>query len=386
MRIGVLTGGGDGILLKAYDLGDEVVGILRGWKGFIENQVRVLDVSELDDLHIEGGTMLYTSRTNPFEAIGSPKDITGKEDEIREFVCNNLVPKFDELGIDALIAIGGDDTLSVAARIAENCEKQVIGVPKTIDNDLMGTDYTFGFWSSVQLAATTMDNLQTTAMSHQRIMVVEVMGRNAGWLTLMSGIASGASIILLPETRFDLQTDLIDVLISRANNGYTHHIVAVSEGAMPTQESLERDFSTITQETYDNLPKDVFGNPKLATLNFSKILTEELAKNTRLKQGFKDAGLDLEVRDFVLGHSMRAGSPIAFDRVLGVRFGIKAMELISAGESGKMVGLRGTNIESMSLTDGAKQKVVDPDQYPDLLEMKRLITSIKHVAPKKCKE
>ena len=136
----------------------------------MENQTTPLEVSELDDLHFEGGTIIFTSRTNPFKDIGSPKE-AGHEEEIRQFVQENLVPKFDELGIDALIAVGGDDTLSVAARLAENCDKQVIGVPKTIDNDLMGTDYTFGFWSSVQLACNTMENLLTTTKSHQRINV-----------------------------------------------------------------------------------------------------------------------------------------------------------------------------------------------------------------------
>ena len=392
MRVGVLTGGGDapglnaviyGILLKAFDLGHEVVGILKGWKGFLNNETAILDITRLDDLHTTGGTILFTSRTNPFAGIGSIKDPKGKEEAIRKHVKEVLIPKFDELKIDALIAIGGDDTLSVAARLAENCDKKIIGVPKTIDNDLSGTDYTFGFWSSVQLASTTLENLQTTAKSHQRIMVVEVMGRNAGWLTLMSGIASGADIILLPEIRFDLQKDVIDVLIKRVQNGYIHHIIAVSEGAIPTDESLKKDFKTITKETFEKLPKDVFGNPKLATLNFAKILAEELDKNANLKNEFKKNNVDLEVRDFVLGHSMRAGAPNSFDRILGLRFGVRAMELVHEGKTGIMVSLRGTKIETCGLTEGAKQRVIDPKLEPDLYELKRLVTATKHVAKEK---
>ncbi|OLS14800.1 MAG: phosphofructokinase [Promethearchaeota archaeon CR_4] len=392
MRVGVLTGGGDapglnaviyGVLLKAFDLGHEVIGILKGWKGFLNNETVPLDITRLDDLHTTGGTILYTSRTNPFEKVGAVKDPKGKEEAIRKHVRENLVPKFDLLGIDALIAIGGDDTLSVAARLAENCDKKIVGVPKTIDNDLSGTDYTFGFWSSVQLAATTLENLQTTAKSHQRIMVIEVMGRNAGWLTLMSGIASGADIILMPETRFDLQEDVINVLIKRVQNGYIHHMIAVSEGAIPTDESLKRDFKTITKETFEKLPKDVFGNPKLAGLNFSKILADELNKNTKLKEEFKQNNVDLEVRDFVLGHSMRAGAPIAFDRILGLRFGVRAMELVHEGKTGIVVSLRGTNIETCTLTEAAKQRTVDQKVVPDLYELKRLVTATKHVAKEK---
>jgi 6-phosphofructokinase len=392
MRVGVLTGGGDapglnaviyGVLLKAFDLGHEVVGILRGWKGFLNNETAVLDITKLDDLHTTGGTVLFTSRTNPFEKVGAVKDPKGKEEAIRKHVKEVLLPKFDVLGIDALIAIGGDDTLSVAARLAENCDKKIIGVPKTIDNDLAGTDYTFGFWSSVQLAATTLENLQTTAKSHQRVMVVEVMGRNAGWLTLMSGVSSGADIILMPETRFDMQRDIIDALVKRVQNGYIHHILAVSEGAIPTDESLKSDFKTITKETFEKLPKDVFGNPKLATLNFAKILADELAKNAKLKEEFKKCNVELEVRDFVLGHSMRAGAPNSFDRILGLRFGVRAMELVHEGKTGIMVGLRGTKIETCGLTEGAKQRVVDPKESADLYELKRLVTATKHIAKEK---
>ncbi|OLS13777.1 MAG: phosphofructokinase [Promethearchaeota archaeon CR_4] len=392
MRVGILTGGGDalglnaviyGVVVKAFELGHEVVGILKGWKGFLNNETRSLDITKLNDLHATGGTVLFSSRTNPFASIRDHENPKGKEEAIRKHVREVLVPKFDALGIDALIAVGGDDTLPVAARLAENCDKKVIGVPTTIDNDLMGTDYSLGFWSSVQLATTTLENLQTTAKSQQRVSVVEVMGQNAGWLPLMSGIASGADIILLPETCFDLQKDVIDVLVKRVQNSYIYHILAVSEGVIPTDESLERDFKTITKETFDKLPKDVFGDSKRASLNFSKILAKELEKNAALKAEFQKKNVELEVRDFVLGHSMQAGIPNAFDRILGLRFGVRAMELVHKGKTGLMVSLRGTKIETCGLTEGVKQRVEDPKTTSDLLALKRLVTSTKHVSKKK---
>jgi len=261
-KIGILTGGGDcpglnsviyGIMLKAYDAGIECVGFLKGWKGLMENLTIPLKIAEHDDLHTIGGTILYTSRTNPFKGA-----------ESKEAVAQELVAKLDELGIDALIAIGGDDTLSVADAMCKNAKVNIIGCPKTIDNDLAGTHYTFGFWSAVQLASNSMDNLTTTARSHQRVFVVEVMGRDAGFLTMYSGLSAGADIILIPETPFDFENDIVDVLRSRVNAGYTYHIIATSEGAYPKNESLERDFKTISKETINKLPKDTFGNPLLA--------------------------------------------------------------------------------------------------------------------------
>ncbi|GAI98902.1 unnamed protein product, partial [marine sediment metagenome] len=186
-------------MLKAYDAGIECVGILKGWKGFLENLTIPLDISEHDDLHTVGGTILYTSRTNPFKGVSS------KEEKAKE-----LAKKFEELGIDALIAIGGDDSLGVANNMFKFANAKVVGCPKTIDNDLAGTHYTFGFWSATQLASNAMDNLTTTARSHQRVFVVEVMGRDAGFLTMYSGISAGADIILIPETPFDLEKDVIE--------------------------------------------------------------------------------------------------------------------------------------------------------------------------------
>jgi len=301
-RIGILTGGGDcpglnsviyGIMLKAYDAGIECVGILKGWKGFIENLTIPLNISEHDDLHTIGGTLLFTSRTNPFKS-GSSKEQIAKE----------LAAKFDILGIDALVAIGGDDTLGVANAIYQYTNANVVGVPKTIDNDIAGTHYTFGFWSSTQLASNAMDNLTTTARSHQRVFIVEIMGRDAGFLTMYSGISAGADIILIPETPFDLEEDVIDVLKNRVNAGYKYHIIATSEGAYPNSESLNRDFKTISKETLDKLPKDTFGNPLLAKLNISQIIVDELNLRDDLKQDFQRNGVDFECRSVVLGHTM----------------------------------------------------------------------------------
>jgi 6-phosphofructokinase 1 len=378
-KIGILTGGGDcpglnsviyGIMLKAYDAGIECVGILKGWKGLIEKLTIPLNIAEHDDLHTIGGTILYTSRTNPFKGA-----------ESKEKTAQDLVSKLDELGIDALIAIGGDDTLSVANVMCENAKANVIGCPKTIDNDLAGTHYTFGFWSAVQLASNAMDNLTTTARSHQRVFVVEVMGRDAGFLTMYSGLSAGADIILIPETPFDFEKDIVDVLRSRVNAGYTYHIIATSEGAYPKNESLERDFKTISKETIDNLPKDTFGNPLLAKLNISKIIVDELNLRKDLKAEFQNNGVDFECRSVVLGHTMRAGTPNSFDRILGLRFGLAAMKLVLEGKFGNMVSLQGNKMETIPLSEGVEKKYIDSDN--DKMELRDLLVKIRYLSKQK---
>jgi 6-phosphofructokinase 1 len=384
LTIGVLTGGGDcpglnsvlyGILLKANDAGYKVIGIEKGWYGFLRNKTIELNLSELDDLHRIGGTLLYTSRTNPYKKVKKIKDLAEREKSIKGTAVN-MASQFETLGIDVLIAIGGDDTLGVAAAMNKFAGARVIGVPKTIDNDLSGTDYTFGFWSAVQLASNAMDNITTTARSHQRIFVVQIMGRDAGFLTLVSGISSGADIILIPERSFDFETDIVRVLQERVKVGRKFHIIACSEGAIPTNESLDRDFQTISQETLDKLPKDDFGNPLLAKLNMSKIIVQELNLRDDLKEFFHEYDTEYEVRDVVLGHTMRAGTPNSFDRILGLRFGVHAVELVSKGQFGVMVRLSGENIETSPLTEGAKKKVI-PDKS-DLRELGRLITIVKY--------
>ncbi|MFX0036105.1 MAG: 6-phosphofructokinase [Candidatus Hermodarchaeota archaeon] len=378
-KVGILTGGGDcpglnsvlyGIMLKAYDVGVECVGILKGWKGFLKNQTLPLKIAEHDDLHTIGGTILYTSRTNPFKGVSS------KEEKAKE-----LTKKFEELGIDALIAIGGDDTLGVANSMFKFANAKVIGVPKTIDNDLAGTHYTFGFWSAVQLASDTLDNLTTTANSHQRVFVVEIMGRDAGFLTMYSGISAGADIILIPETPFDLKRDVIDILIKRVNAGYKYHIIAVSEGAYPSLESLNRDFRTISKETIDKLPKDTYGNPLLANLGMSKIIVDELNLRDDLKNEFQKNDIDFECRSVILGHTMRAGHPNSFDRILGLRFGLAAMKLVLEGKFGNMVSLQGNKIETVPLSEGVKKKYITPQN--DKMELRDLLVKIRYLSKQK---
>ena len=378
-KVGILTGGGDcpglnsviyGIMLKAYDAGVECVGILKGWKGFLEGQTIPLDIAEYDDLHTIGGTILYTSRTNPFKGASS------KEERAKE-----LTQKFDELGIDALIAIGGDDSLGVANTLYQFAGAKVVGCPKTIDNDLSGTHYTFGFWSAVQLASNAMDNLTTTARSHQRVFVVEVMGRDAGFLTMYSGISAGADIILIPETPFDLEKDVIGVLKKRVNAGYKYHIIATSEGAYPNDESLDRDFQTLSKKRIDKLPKDTYGNPLLVKLNMSKIIVDELNLRDDLKQEFQKNGVEFECRSVVLGHTMRAGPPNSFDRILGLRFGLAAMKLVLEGKFGNMVSLQGNKIETIPLSEGVKKKYITHDN--DKMELRDLLVKIRYLSKQK---
>jgi len=378
-KIGILTGGGDcpglnsviyGIMLKAYDSNVNCIGILKGWKGFVENDTIPLKIAEHDDLHTIGGTILYTSRTNPF------KGATSKQEKAKE-----LTEKFNELGIDALIAIGGDDTLGVADAMHKFANAKVVGVPKTIDNDLAGTHYTFGFWSAVQLASNTLDNLTTTAHSHQRVFVVEIMGRDAGFLTMYSGISAGADIILIPETPFDLEKDVIDVLKKRVNAGYKYHIIATSEGAYPKLESLNRDFKTISKEAIDKLPKDPFGNPLLVQLNISQIIVKELNLRDDLKEEFQKNGVEFECRSVVLGHTMRAGTPNSFDRILGLRFGLAAMKLVLEGNFGNMVSLQGNKIKVVPLSEGVKKKYITAEN--DKMELRDLLVKIRYLSKQK---
>ncbi|MHA2007980.1 MAG: 6-phosphofructokinase [Promethearchaeota archaeon] len=378
-RIGILTGGGDcpglnsvlyGIMLKAYDAGVECIGILKGWKGFIENHTMSLNIAEHDDLHTVGGTILYTSRTNPF-----------KGDKPKTEVAKDLAEKFNELGIDALIAIGGDDTLGVADKMYQLANAKVIGCPKTIDNDLAGTHYTFGFWSATQLASNAIDNLTTTARSHQRVFIVEIMGRDAGFLTMYSGLSAGADIILIPETPFDLQKDVINVLKSRVNAGYKYHIIATSEGAYPNPESLKRDFKTISEKTIEKLPKDTYGNPLLVKLNMSQTIVDELNLRDDLKQEFQKNGVEFECRSVVLGHTMRAGPPNSFDRILGLRFGLAAMKLVLEGKFGNMVSLQGNKIKIVPLSEGVKKKYITSDN--DKMELRDLLVKIRYLSKQK---
>ncbi len=400
-RVGILTGGGDapglnaviyGALLRAYEAGNiELIGIKKGWKLFdipkekmtpdIINKYLVdLDIAELDDLQVKGGTILYSTRTNPFKDVLKAKEET-ERDKIRERVGKDLSEKIMVLNLDALIAVGGDDTLGVSAAMYKYGNAKVVGCPKTIDNDLAGTDFTFGFFSGAQLASNTLENLATTAKSHQRIFVVEVMGRDAGWLTLYSGLSAGSDVILLPETPFDMEKDVVELLKERVKAGYDYHIIACSEGAYPQQKSLESHFKTITKETIEKLPKDAFGNPNLASLNIASVIEKELNLRDDLKKFFTKYDCEYEVRSVVLGHTMRAGHPNVFDRILGLRYGWHAMEYVTKNQFGKMTSLQGSEIVPVDLVKGATKKLINPGS--DLVQIKNAMCQAKHKAKQK---
>lgn len=335
-QIAVLTGGGDapglnavirGIVFKAKKLGYDVLGILDGWKGLLDcKQCGVLDLDQVSDIHMLGGTILHTSRTNPYKVDNGP-----------EKVKENL----KKLNCDFLIAIGGEDTLGVANKLAKEGIK-VVGVPKTIDNDLSETDYTFGFNTAITRATEAIENLHTTAKSHHRTIIIEVMGRHAGWMTLEAGIGGGASIILLPEEPFDIN-EICKILLNRKKKGKHYAIIAVSEGAVPKKGQMELQVKD----------KDEFGHVRLGGI------AERLAKEIEKRTG-------IECRHVVLGHLQRAGEPTVFDRVLGTRLGIKAAKMIDKKEFGKMAALKGTEIISVELEKAVgKLKTVPKERYDE---------------------
>lgn len=323
MRIGILTGGGDapglnavirGFVLRAHQLGHEPVGIRRGWKGLLEKDTRPLTLDDVADIHRTGGTLLGTTRTNPVK-----DDATKKR----------AIEGYHALKLDALVAVGGDDTLGACARLAGS-GVNAVGVPKTIDNDLHGTDVTFGFDTAANIAMDALDRLHTTAQSHERCLVVEIMGRHAGWITWAAGLSGGAHVVLLPEEPFDLEA-VCDVVRQRDKAGHGYTLVAVAEGAVP------KDGGMATQTS----AKDEFGNVRLGGIG------ERLAK--KIEEVTKK-----ESRSVVLGHLQRGGAPTAFDRLLGLRLGVAAAELVHKKDFGKMVGLRGREIRAMPLADAAK--------------------------------
>jgi ATP-dependent phosphofructokinase / diphosphate-dependent phosphofructokinase len=381
MRVGILTGGGDapglnaviyGALLRAQQAEKvELIGIKKGWKLFdmakekitpevVKKYTEKLDIAKLDDLQTKGGTILFSTRTNPFKDVLKQKTEADRE-KLRKKIAEDIAAKYKLIGIDALIAVGGDDTLGVSASMFKYGNIKVVGCPKTIDNDLAGTDYTFGFFSGAQSASNSIENLTTTARSHQRIFIVEVMGRDAGWLTLYSGLSAGADIILLPEIPFNMESDVVEVLKNRVNAGLCYHIIACSEGAYPDANSISSDFKTITQETIDNLPKDAFGNPNLTALNIASVLEKELNLRDDLKEFFAKHDFEYEVRSVVLGHTMRAGPPNVFDRVIGLRFGWHAMGYVIDSNFGKMTSLQGMEIVPVDIVEGSKKKFIDPE-------------------------
>ncbi|MBD3164723.1 ATP-dependent 6-phosphofructokinase [Candidatus Woesearchaeota archaeon] len=335
-QIGVLTGGGDapglnavirGITIKAISLGYDVLGFRKGWAGLLgEGEHHPLDLDEVEDIHMLGGTILGTSRTNPYKVENGLEQV---KKNLRKFKC------------DALIAIGGEDTLGVAWKLYKD-GLNVVGVPKTIDNDVNATDYTFGFDTAVNIAADAIDRLHTTAKSHSRILLVEVMGRHAGWLTLHAGMAGGAHIILIPEEPFDVN-EICKIIDRREKSGKSYTIIAVSEGALPK----EGDMTLQCKE------KDEFGHVRLGGI--AECLARDITKLT-----------GKECRHVVLGHLQRAGHPTAFDRVLGTRLGLHAAEMADKKEFGKIASLRGTDIKSVSMKDAlGSLKTVSKGRYDE---------------------
>jgi 6-phosphofructokinase 1 len=341
MRIGVLTGGGDcpglNAVIRAVVLGgarhdDQFVGMLDGWLGAIENNAISLDSDQCRSILTKGGTILGSSRTNPFAT-----------DDGGDRVAATMAA----LELDAMVAIGGDDTLGAADRLFQR-GLPVVGVPKTIDNDLSGTEVTFGFDTAVQIATEAIDRLQTTAESHHRVIVCEVMGRNVGWIAVHAGMAGGAAEILIPEVPFSLDA-VCDRLRQRHDGGQYFSTVVVAEGALPRDE--EAGWLRRSQQTGR---ADQFGHIRLGGIG--GYLAEEIEQRT----GF-------EARSTVLGHIQRGGSPTAFDRVLATRFGAAALAAVHDREFGTMVALQAGAIVRIPLSDAiGNPKRVDPHLYEEV--------------------
>jgi 6-phosphofructokinase 1 len=331
--IGILTGGGDCPGLNAViraavrkgivQYGYRFRGIQGGWKGMMEADWEPLGLEEISGILPKGGTILGTSRTNPFKSADGP-----------DIVIENM----KRMKLDALIAIGGDDTLTVAHKLNE-MGAPVVGVPKTIDNDINKTDYTFGFDTAVNIVTEAIDRIHTTAESHNRVMVIEVMGRHSGWIATHAGIAGGADMILIPEQEFTI-TEVVDSIKKRHSRGKDFSIVVVAEGV-----TLEDDYVTSSGS------KDDFGNVKLGGIG--QWIAEQIEKHT----GF-------ETRVTVLGHLQRGGTPSAFDRILGTRFGIAAIDLVYNEDYGKMVSLQGSQIVNVPIIEAVGElKKVDQEWY-----------------------
>jgi len=337
MKIGILTGGGDcpglnavirAVVRRAEHHNFEVMGIRDGWKGLVEDSnLRLTRQSVSGILHV-GGTILGTSRTNPFK---NPENV------------DKVLRTIERHNLSAIVAIGGEDTLGVAKKLFEEKGVKIVGVPKTIDNDLYGTDFTFGFDTAVSIATEAIDRLHSTAESHKRVIVCEVMGRHAGWIATYSGIAGGADVILVPEYPIELD-NVAKHLQHRHQQGKKFSIVVVAEGA--TVATAKGGENVTTSQRLDE-----FGHVQLGGIG--QFLATELEKRT----GF-------ETRVTVLGHIQRGGSPTAHDRVLATRYGVKACDMVAAGEFGRMAALRGNEVQSVPLSEAtSKLKTVDPKLF-----------------------
>jgi ATP-dependent phosphofructokinase / diphosphate-dependent phosphofructokinase len=338
VRIGVLTGGGDcpglnavirAVVRVSTDRGHEMVAVRDGWKGLTEGLFAPLGRREVSGILPRGGTILGTTRTNPYKVDG------GVEAVLRHFA---------EQRLDALVAVGGEDTLGVADSLHREHDLPVVGVPKTIDNDLSGTDYTFGFDTAMTIAAEAIDRLHTTAESHNRVMVVEVMGRHTGWIAVMSGIAGGADVILIPEQPITVEEACAD-LVRRHEGGKDFSIVVVSEGYQLTYESGEQHLVAGAARGSDQFGHVVLGG-----------VGDALARDIEERTGF-------ETRVTVLGHVQRGGSPTPRDRVLATRFGLKAADLVHERRFGRMAALHGDTITDVSLEEATRELKTVPAHW-----------------------
>ena len=334
MKVGILTGGGDAPGINAViravvrkgiqNYGDEIVGIRDGWRGLLENDFLPLDLKSVSGILPRGGSILGTSRTNPFKHENGPEKI---------------LKNAKKAGIEAVVVIGGDDTLDVAYKMSELGLK-CVGVPKTIDNDISGTDYTFGFMTAVGIATEALDRLHTTAETHHRVIILEVMGRYTGWIALEAGLAGGADVILIPEKPFDIN-EICEYIKRRQERGRNFSLIVVAEGAKP-----KGGAEIVYSETVDE-----FGHIRLGGVGY--YLGKEIEKC-----------MDIETRVVVLGHIQRGGSPTAFDRILATRFGIAVIDLVHKGKFGHMVAIKGNKMASASLKEVVgKRKTVDLELY-----------------------
>ncbi|MDD5665128.1 MAG: ATP-dependent 6-phosphofructokinase [Candidatus Omnitrophica bacterium] len=333
-KIGILTGGGDcpglnpvirAAVRKGLLEGYEFLGIKDGWKGLVENMTMPLDINVVSGILHKGGTILGTSRTNPYKKEGG---------------LQRVKDNFKKMGLSALIAIGGEDTLGVASKLVDDGLTNIVGVPKTIDNDLSSTDYTFGFDTALNIVTECIDRLHSTAESHHRVIVVEVMGRHAGWIAVEAGIAGGADVTLIPEVPINIE-EVCNTVTKRHSRGKNFSIVVVAEGAQFADKGM------VLQEQ----KLDAFGHVRLGGIG------EALAGEIEKRTGF-------ETRVSVLGHIQRGGAPTAFDRVLATRLGIKAVELIKGKKFGRMVALQGIKVVDVPLKDAVKElKTVDLELY-----------------------
>ncbi len=337
-KIGILSGGGDcpglnavirAAVKRCANEGVECLGVLDGWKGMIEGLSMPLDVVNTRDIAVTGGTILGSSRTNPYK---DPGDV------------DKVVNNFKKMDLEGLIAIGGDDTLGAAAKLNKDRDLNVIGVPKTIDNDLPATDVTFGFDTAVNIVMEAIDRIRTTAMSHHRVLVVEAMGRKSGWIAAEAGLAAGADVVLVPERRIDIDA-VCETLKKHRAEGRNYNIVVVSEGS----QLVPGDYTTQTGEI------DEFGNIRLGGI--ANVIADLIERHT-----------DYETRTVILGHLQRGGAPTAFDRVLATRYGYYAADLALKGEYGKMVALRGSKIVSADLEEAAGELKTVNDEFLKVID------------------